>query len=305
MSLVSIITVNYNNSRVTEELLYSIINRNKFFNIEIIVVDNGSETNSVPGWIKTFPSVNFIRSEKNLGFAGGNNLGIRFAKGDYFFLINNDTEITPDLVGLLAQTMDENVRIGVVSPAIFFYDEPDVFQYAGYTNMNYFTARNQTIGGFEKNKGQYNNLVVETAYAHGAAMMVRREAVDKAGLMCENFFLYYEELDWCERIKKQGYEIWVNTKAMIHHKESMSVGKKSALKEYYMNRNRILFIRKHTSAFTCFLFVIYFLFIVSPRNIIQYIKSKQYGFISILYKAIAWNFTNNTDSNKLYFPFER
>ncbi|HEX8460610.1 MAG TPA: glycosyltransferase family 2 protein [Segetibacter sp.] len=302
MSLVSIITVNYNNAAITEDLLQSIICKNNFTDIEIIVVDNGSKVNSVPGWMETYPSIKFIRSETNLGFAGGNNLGIRAAKGHYLFLVNNDTEVTENLVSILACTLDKNRNVGIVSPAIFFFDTPDIFQYAGFSEMNFLNGRNETIGLGEKNTGQYNNRIAKTAYAHGAAMMVRRAAINKAGLMAENFFLYYEELDWCERIKQQGFEIWVNTNAVIFHKESMSVGKTSALKEYYMNRNRILFIRKHASFFTYSLFLIYFIGVVCLRNILSYIRLKQYGFIAILFKAIAWNFTNNVDSKRLYFP---
>ncbi|MFX5506310.1 hypothetical protein ABTD43_20225, partial [Acinetobacter baumannii] len=76
--------------------------------------------------------------------------------------------------------------------------------------MNYYTARNSCIGQFERDNGQYDHLLGETGFAHGAAMMVKREAIEKAGLMAENFFLYYEELDWCDRIKRSGYAIWVN-----------------------------------------------------------------------------------------------
>ncbi|MFX9027493.1 hypothetical protein ABTN22_18650, partial [Acinetobacter baumannii] len=92
---------------------------------------------------------------------------------------------------------------------------------------------------YEKDNGQYDNIVQQIGYGHGAAMMLKKEAIEKAGLMAENFFLYYEEMDWCDRIKKSGYEIWINTNALIYHKESISVGKRSALKEFFMNRNRI------------------------------------------------------------------
>ncbi|MDQ6815255.1 MAG: glycosyltransferase family 2 protein [Bacteroidota bacterium] len=302
MSLVSIITVNYNNATVTEELLQSIFNKNRFISIEVIVVDNGSKVDDVADWSIRFPSVTFIRSETNLGFAGGNNLGIKSAKGEYLFLVNNDTEVTENLVGLLADILDKNAIVGAVSPAIFYFDQPDVFQYAGFTKMNYLTGRNETIGIGEKNTGQYNYATGKTAYAHGAAMMLRREAIEQAGLMADNYFLYYEELDWCERIKQKGFEIWVNTNAVIFHKESRSVGRQSALKEYYMNRNRILFIRKHAPRFTYWCFMLYFLTIVSARNIISYVTKKQFSFISILFKAIIWNFTNSVASNRLYFP---
>jgi GT2 family glycosyltransferase len=267
----------------------------------MIVVDNGSEVNPISGWEQKYPLIKFIRSEKNLGFAGGNNLGITAAKGEYLFLINNDTEVTENLIERLVNTLEENPQVGIVSPKILYYNTK-VIQYLGYTPLNYVTARNKCIGQFEEDKGQYDSVVGPTGYAHGAAMMVKRKAIEKAGYMAENFFLYYEELDWCERIKKQGFEIWVDARAAIYHKESMSVGKHSLLKEYYMNRNRMLIVRKHASAVKRAGFLFYFLLVVTPISIIRYLKSKHSRFIPILGKAIWWNFTNRTDSKNMYFP---
>ncbi len=302
MNLVSIITVNFNCTKVTEELLQSISATNRYSNIEIIVVDNASSPNPVSAWQKQYPEVIFIRSEINLGFAGGNNLGISYAKGHYLFLVNPDTEFSTNLVELLAHTLDEHKQVGMVSPKILYYNQPGIIQYAGFTSMNYLTGQNLCLGELEKDNGQYDGSEGKTGYVHGAAMMVKRSAIEKAGLMAENFFLYYEELDWCERIKKKGFEAWVNLNAAIHHKESVSVGKNSALKEYYMNRNRILFQRKHSSGGAYSIFILYFLFMVTPRNILLYIKNKQYSFIPLLFKAIAWNFANGVESRKLYFP---
>ena len=304
MHKVSIITVNYNHSYVTEALLNSIFAKNTYTLIEIIVVDNGSMEDPTPAWKEKYPDVLFIRSEKNLGFAGGNNLGIKQATGDYFFLVNNDTEFTEQLIDKLVATLESNEKIGMVSPKIHYYDEPGVIQYAGFTNMNYYVARNKCIGQFEKDNGQYDDLSGETGFAHGAAMMIKREAVERAGMMAENFFLYYEEMDWCEQIKRAGYSIWINMQALIYHKESVSVGNKTALKEYFMNRNRILFIRRNVHDFKKLIFWLYFLFVVTPRNIVQYMEEKETGFIPVLFKAIRWNFTNSTNSSNLGYSIK-
>jgi GT2 family glycosyltransferase len=301
MKMVSVITVNFNHSDVTEALLASIFSKNTYQPIEIIVVDNGSEVNPVPAWRTKYPNVQFIRSEANLGFAGGNNLGIRAAKGEYLFFVNNDTEFTERLVDILAGTLDAHPEVGMVSPKIRYYSQPDTLQYAGFTPMNYYTARNNCIGQFEKDNGQYDNLTGETGFVHGAAMMVRREAIQKAGAMPENYFLYYEEMDWCEQVKRAGYKIWVNMQALIYHKESITVGGKSALKEYFMNRNRILFIRRNCSFATKCVFWPYFIGVVATRNVISYIKDGQWGFIGVLLRAIVWNMTNGVDSKKLGF----
>lgn len=301
MPLVSVITVNFNHNHITEELLNSIYRYNTHNQLEIIVVDNGSVNNPIPNWLPKYPEVSFIRSEVNLGFAGGNNLGIKAAKGDFLFLVNNDTEFTSGLIEELLVTMSDHSQIGILSPKIRYFQKQDVLQYVGFTDMNFFTARNSCIGQFEKDSGQYDNYSGKTGYAHGAAMLVRKTAMDKAGLMAENFFLYYEEIDWCEQFKKAGYEIWVDTKALIYHKESISVGKNSALKEYFMNRNRILFIRRNGSALQQIVFYFFFIGIVTPRNILTYIREKNAGFIKILFKAIYWNITNGTKSSYLGF----
>ena len=297
MPLVSVITVNYNHNHVTEELLASIF-KNKQIELEIIVVDNGSTLNPVPDWSIKYPGVKFIRSEVNLGFAGGNNLGIQKAIGEYLFLVNNDTEFTEGLVEQLYSTMIKNPQIGLLSPKIRYFYNPTLLQYAGFTEMNYFTGRNKCIGEFERDENQYNHLTGKTGFIHGAAMMVNRKALEETGLMSEVFFLYYEELDWCERFKKANYEIWIDMQALILHKESKSVGKNSAVKEYFMNRNRMLFISRNATLLQRSIFYIYFILIVTPRNIISHIKDKNFTYIIILFKAIWWNI-----NHKAFIPF--
>ncbi|WP_183559189.1 glycosyltransferase family 2 protein [Mucilaginibacter sp. SP1R1] len=302
MKKVSIITVNFNQPTVTEELLFSIEKTNNYTKIEIIVVDNASKINPIPEWSLKYANIKFIRSEVNLGFAGGNNLGIKEATGDYLFLVNNDTEFTTGLIQKLVNVLDANNNAGMISPMIKYYSDKQLIQYAGYTAMSYYTGRNNCIGLRQKDEGQFNHITGPTAYCHGAAMMIRKEAVDKAGLMSENFFLYYEEVDWCEHIIRAGYEAWICTDALIYHKESVSVGKKSRLKEYFMNRNRILFIRRNASFFKMLIFYVYFLLLVVPRNLINYIKAKNYNFIPMLFKAVWWNLTHSKNSNNLGYP---
>ena len=302
MKSVSIITVNFNQGAVTEQFLESIEKTNNYQPVEIIVVDNASKINNITEWKLKYSDVKFIRSEVNLGFAGGNNLGVKEATGDYLFFVNNDTEFTEGLISSLVSILDQNPKVGMVSPKIRYFDKPDMLQYVGYTPMNYYVARNSCIGQFEKDKGQYDHITGPTGYGHGAAMMLRREAIDKGGLMAENYFLYYEELDWGDRIKRAGYEIWVEPRALIYHKESVSVGKASGLKEYFMNRNRILFIRRNAPLLSRIFFYFYFTLIVAPRNMVNYLRNRHNGFTALLLKAMWWNVTERTTSNNLGYP---
>jgi len=122
--------------------------------------------------------------------------------------------------------------------------------------------------------------------------------------MAEQFFLYYEELDWCDHFKRAGYEIWVDTKAVIYHKESISVGKNSMLKTYFMNRNRMLYIRRNAPFFKRIIFYLHFLFLVTPRNILSYIRENNFAYIRVMFRSIWWNFTNPTNSYDLGYPTE-
>jgi len=304
MKSVSVISVNFNHNAVTEAFLESIFRTNTYQPVEIIVIDNGSKTNPVPGWKTKYPTVKFIRSDVNLGFAGGNNVGIAEAKGDYLFLVNNDTEFTEGLISELVDTLDNDPKAGMVCPKIRYFDKPEMLQYAGFSKMNYYTARTKSIGQFETDKGQYDELT-KTGFPHGAAMMVKREAVEKAGVMAENYFLYYEEMDWCEKIRKAGYTIRLNMRALIYHKESISVGVNSPLKEYFMNRNRILFIRRNCTLPVRTIFYIYFILFVTPRNIVSYIKDRQWGFVGVLLRAITWNITNGINSKNLGYKINK
>jgi len=129
----------------------------------------------------------------------------------------------------LLKKLEKNPKIGAVSPKIKFFYQPDTLQYAGTTPMNNITMRNFAIGYKEKDKGQYDSDR-ETAYAHGAAMMVPMQVIKEVGLMSYIFFLYYEEADWCARIANKGYSMYYVHNSYVLHKESITTGKLSALK---------------------------------------------------------------------------
>lgn len=281
--LVSVITVNYNSTQVTLELLQS-LRSSTYTSTEIIVVDNGSTENPKTKINNDFPEVQVIRSDKNLGFAGGNNLGIYAAQGDFLFFINNDTEVTPDLISNLVSILENNSSIGAISPKIKYFNT-NIIQYAGYTPMSLITARNEAIGNKQEDNDQFAGLH-STPYAHGAAMMVRKSIIDKVGLMPEEFFLYYEELDWCEQMKRAGFSIMVDLSSVIYHKESMSVGKASPLKLFYQTRNRVLFVRRNMSWISQVLFHLYFYWIVSPVKLLQYFVKGEQAYRKAFWRAI-------------------
>lgn len=288
--LISIITVNFNGLDMTLDLLKSIDNQS-FKDIEIFVVDNASKEDPSLYLAKNYPHVHCIRSEKNLGFAGGNNLTVKQAAGDFLFFINNDTEIKGGTLQTLLNLFEKHAQIGIASPLICYFNESkdvDLIQYAGTTPVHPITARNKTLGEKEWDIGQFTTAQ-PTAYAHGAAMMVKREVIENVGVMFEDFFLYYEELDWCERIRKAGYEIWIEPNARIYHKESASVQKISGLKTYYLNRNRIYFMRRNFKGFNLFLFSLFLIFITIPKNVLIFLLRGEFLHAKIFLKAVWWN----------------
>jgi GT2 family glycosyltransferase len=283
--LVSIITVNYRQATMTCELLDSIAN-NAYKNVEVIVVDNGSQKNCTLEFQKHYPSVKTVISTENLGFAGGNNIGTEQATGDFYFFVNNDTVFTEGLIENILARFTKNEKIGAISPKIRYFDTPNIIQYAGFTEMGKLTGRNETIGKDEDDKGQHDTART-TPYAHGAAMMVRKEAIRKAGVMPEQFFLYYEELDWCCRIREAGFEIWYEPSAVIYHKESASVGKLSPLKVYYQNRNRLLFMKRNTNSLPHLgLFLTYFYTITYPIKSLSWLLKKDMSNFMAFQKAV-------------------
>jgi GT2 family glycosyltransferase len=301
MKLTSIITVNFNQPAVTVEFLRSVKENTQNENIEVILVDNGSKEDHRVKFERAFPGLIYIRSEKNLGFAGGNNLGIEYAKGDFLLFLNNDTEITENLISELSNELENNPAIGLISPLILYFHHQEIIQYAGFTAMNYITCRNSDIGNLDTNEGQYNNDSRETAFCHGAAMMCRRADLQTVGLMDENYFLYYEELDWCEKFRKAGKKIWFTGHTKIFHKESISVGKESSIKTYFMTRNRMLFIRRNTGLLNTLLFTLYYITIACPKQILLYMKNGRRDLIKWVFHGVLWNFTHSKKSSDLGF----
>ena len=265
MKEISIITINYNGLTDTCALIETIPFND---NLEVIVVDNASLNQEADIISKRFPQVKVIKSEKNLGFAGGNNLGIRAAQGKYLFFINNDTIFKKFNVQSLIDRLESSPDIAIVCPKIRFAWGINPIQFTGYTPLSKITVRNQAIGFGEDDHGQYDTAH-PTPYAHGAAMLIKREAIDKVGLMPECFFLYYEELDWSMMFTRAGYQIWYEPLCTIYHKESQATGQNSPLRTYYIVRNRLLLVKRNWCGVTKYLSYTYLLGIVGMRDICQ------------------------------------
>ena len=280
---VSIITINYNGLEDTCALIETIpFNEN----MEVIVVDNASKNQEADTIARRYPQVKVIRSDHNLGFAGGNNLGIQAAQGKYLFLINNDTVFKDFNILSLIGRMESSPEIGIVCPKIRFAWGNHPIQFAGYTSLTKVTIRNRAIGFGEDDHGQYD-APHPTPYAHGAAMLIRREAIERVGLMPECFFLYYEEIDWSMMFTRAGYQIWYEPACAIYHKESQATGQNSPLRTYYLTRNRLLLVKRNPEEFSKYWSYLYLILVVASRDILKYTFSARFDLIKATFRALC------------------
>lgn len=289
--LVSVITVNYNQSKVTGEFLSS-FGKVTYPETEIFVVDNASKKEDHAASLKEkFPSIHFIQSETNRGFAGGNNAALPYCKGKYVLLINNDTEVDTGFLEPMVEVLESDPLIAMVSPKVHYFHAPNTFQYGGFTRINPITIRNFALGFGKEDTGQYN-VTCETGSIFGAAMLVSMEAIRKVGMMAENFFLYYEEHDWASHMRKAGYKIYYQGKSLVLHKESVSTVKESPFQIFYLTRGRILYARRNNKGLNKFLSLIYLYTLAVPKQALYFFLKKRSDLSLASWKAVWWHWTH-------------
>ncbi len=201
-------------------------------------------------------SLVFIRSDENLGFSGGNNIALRYAlsKGDfeYVWILNNDTVVEKSsLTELVEMYNDKSLNLGILGSKLLFYHAPETIQAVGGIYRKCLGI-SRHMGEGETDIGQYDNLEVweKLNYVIGASMLVSKGFLEDVGLLCEDYFLYYDDLDWSVRAVRKGYRVGVCWKSVIYHKEGGSIGsdssftQRSLLSEYYSMKNRIVFTKK-------------------------------------------------------------
>ena len=286
---VSFLTVNFNQPEVTRELLES-LQQLTYPKWECIVVDNGSEPSRLPRYVEHYPQVSYFQTGENLGFAGGNNFGLAHCSGDFIFFINNDTEVPPGLLEPLLHLAAGQKSIGAISPRILYYHSPDRLQYAGTSALNPLTLRNETRG-HQCQDGPAFHVNEPTYFGHGAAMMVPRMVIERVGTMRALYFLYYEELDWMYRIRQAGFDIWYCGETYVWHKESISTGKNSPLKAYYLTRNRLLFARLNFKGLQRLANWLYFSLVALPKNFLSYWLRGDKALARAVWRGYRWHWS--------------
>jgi len=240
---VAIIILNWNNYADTKECLESLENLT-YQNYEIIVVDNGSTDGSAARLQAEFPQHKFIKNEENLGFAGGNNLGIRYAwkrGAEYFWILNNDTIVAPGALTALVTAVKGDSSIGIAGSRILDYQHPERTLSSGGVMQPW----KGTAGGHSRGFQDDNDQWLEVDCVSGSSMLVNRMAVKAVGLLDERYFLCVEEVDWCMRMRREGWKVVYVPSSKVWHKVSQTIGGSSPLMYYYMTRNQLLFFAQY------------------------------------------------------------
>lgn len=287
---VSIILLNWNQFAVTAACLSTLANLSGP-TYEVLVVDQASRNQEAERLKQAFPWIRLVASPTNVGFTGGNNLAMHQAAGDLILLLNNDTEVPSDFLEPLVTHFDSNPGSGIASPKIRFFDAPDTIQYAGSEGLSEWTMRGGSIGYAERDNGQYDTPR-QVALAHGAAMMIRREVLEEIGLLATDFFIYYEEYDFCARALRAGWSIHYVPHSLVLHKESMTVGKASPLKTEFLTRNRINYLRRNVRGFKGGVALAFVLLVALPVHFTRHLTAGRTAHVAALWRGLAWHATS-------------
>ena len=284
---VSIIIVHFNGFSVLKNCLDS-LKTIKGVSFEVIVVDNSSKDDSVAD-LKKYKSqypLNIIESKSNLGFAGGNNLGVTEAKSEYILLLNNDTTVTPNLLEVLVSKMETDTSIGAMQPKIKLMDNPKLLDNAGaFLNRLGLTVH----WGFGETDSKEFDNEAEIFSAKGACLITRSSIIKKIGLSDDNFGSYYEESDFCHRVWLSGYKVIYYPKTFIYHKVGFTSSQMDPVKITLVStRNKIFSLFKNLDGLNLFTILLPHIAFLKLLGI-YYLFKLQFGKAWMIYGAIFWN----------------
>lgn len=245
---VCFVVVNWNQRQLTLDCLASLAEQN-YRNYSVTVVDNGSDDGSVPAVRAAFPDTVVLENGANMGIAYANNVGIRYAlaaKADYVFLLNNDTVVDPDMLRRLVAVAESEPSIGATGPTMLYYDHPEIIWCAG-NRIDWRDGSTYRLGAEQRFVFMETTAPCAVDFITSCAVCIKRAALEELGLMDERYFIYYDETDWFARAAAAGWRTVYVPQAMMWHKVSATMGESSPITDYYMIRNKFLFLQKNLS----------------------------------------------------------
>lgn len=267
---VYIVVLNFNSYDETKACITSVENIT-YDDYEIVIVDNHSNDNSYEILMKLYgEKYTVFKSQENLGYANGNNLGIKYALdhgAEYVCILNNDVEVEKDFLKHIIEAFDKDKSIGIAGPCICDYSDRSLIQAMGGDISLYTGLTQGKYKGMKYNEIPHENQLVD--YIGGACFVCKREVFDKIGLIPENYFLFFEETEFCLKAENSGYKLLCIYSSKIYHKRSSTISKYSGLSYYFLNRNRVVFIRRNASAFQKSIFYMYIFIEAIGRMIIR------------------------------------
>jgi GT2 family glycosyltransferase len=241
---VGVIILNWNNSEDTICCLDSVY-KSTYQSFEAIVVDNASRDDSVVRIRESFPNVTILVNQENLGYVGGNNVGIEYAVqwgADYVLILNDDTVVAPDMISNLVSTAEIEQNAGILGPKVYTLEQPNVLLSTGAYLKSGSEIYTPALGTVDH--GQWDQQP-DPGYLSGCAVLVKRKVMDEVGMLDPKFFAYQEDIDWCYRIREAGYRCVLVPGAKCWHPDTRTGRENSPLVTYYMSRNHLLFVIKH------------------------------------------------------------
>lgn len=249
MTHIGIILLNFDNVHETEPCIESLL-QSEFRDFEIIVVDNGSTPPVKAQLSPRFPDVIYLRTEINLGFTGGCNIGIRRALEDScatILLLNNDTYVPPKMLGTLVGEM-ERLHADIVCPKILYFDPPHHVWFGG-GSYNPVTATATHIGIGQPDDGRWDTAT-QCEFVSGCSLLARRQVYEEIGLLDEKLFTYFDDSDFCMRARLKGRTVWYTPAAVLYHKVTQTMKWDSPWYLYFHCRNRWFLIRRYAGTQT-------------------------------------------------------
>lgn len=278
MPLVYIILLNYNGFKDTIECVNS-LEKISYDNYKVVIIDNKSTNNSEEILRKELPTYKIIQSGENLGFAAGNNIGIKYALeqgAEYVLLLNNDTLVDKDFLNYMIKNFEGSNKVGAVGCKIMYYPDTKRIWYAG-GEINWFTYFGKHFGFKEIDNGQYD-AEREINFVTGCCILVSKKVMQETNFLPEDYFMYFEDDDFCAKISELGYTIVYNPKAVIYHKVGISKGgEETPFVVKWGNRNRLVFMKKYKHKVSIFKFHIslYYFYFTRVIKFLQYKFTKR------------------------------